>query len=101
MMASKTRHYNWSVKLIDDIDDQIDEIFDYVDRAFTDGRFAEVNERVATLEPEQLGEASISWLTALNWARSKIPNYNLYRDKVVRYYEQQGQSSRRLLQGLL
>jgi len=83
------------------IEDQIDEIFDYVDSAFTRGAFAEVNERVATLDPEQIGDACISWLTALNWARSKIPNYNLYRDKVVAYYEKRGKSSRRLLTGLL
>jgi hypothetical protein len=52
----------------------MDVVMDYVDTAFCDGRFDEVNERLKTLDVSTMSSVIvICWLTCSKWAEEKLP----------------------------
>lgn len=56
------------------IDRQMDELFERLDTAFTDGRFGSVNEEIRALDLEPIPSVLIlSWLTATAWAKRHLP----------------------------
>lgn len=54
--------------------DAMDVVMDYVNTAFCDGRFNEVNERLKTLDVSTMRSVIvICWLTCSKWAEEKLP----------------------------
>ena len=54
--------------------DETDAVMNYVDTAFCDGRFDEVNEKLKTLDVSTMSSVIVNcWLTCSKWAEDKLP----------------------------
>jgi hypothetical protein len=52
------------------------ELFERIDRAYKEGRFAEVDEEILNLNVGELStQMLVNWLAVGNWARDKLKNY--------------------------
>ena len=63
-------------------DQKIDSILEYVDQSFTDGKFDQVNERIAGLDIKPLETSEIcSWMMCVSWADDKLTNFKPFMQR--------------------
>ncbi len=63
-----------------------DTIYDEADDAFREGRFADIDAKLAVFDPADIGILrSLAWLSISTAARPHLPAFDGYRDRVATY----------------